>query len=529
MAKIGEERKHVDDLFETANQEFIAEQNRVRETIEQQQNVVTKLVKDFEEKLKAVQEGNLNTVAGKLANLEGYFASQHSEFMKAYDENRIKLETEVFRLGNEIRGAGMAYQHRLEAIEAHLRSGGSPNTGGGGGARVRVPDPGAWKLRVLKSRTDNFHEWRNDVEQQLGSVWIGLNRLLKHLREAPKIVNERTFEILRDECSPIPPGSNPADWSFLYLRRKIWAVLYSHMDTEPRSVVELADECGFEAYRLIHRKYDPVTADVEYALLENVFKIGSWTAKTVYEEHAAFREATKRLTELKRRVPATNMDAQKAVVAGMMYANIIGQQTKKHILAAETALEKSGEKKVLRTDFDELQRLVGGLKNLEDCSRPVKMDISAASAVEPATGWTAEEWENWHAEGCPEEEPAPSYAEEPAPALDAVGNVRMVRARARLARATATGAVEKEATATGTVEKETRTAKVRVLVLGSRSVHAITVEKLGILRGNAQNPRRARAKEAQTVSTAQRRKQGRSPPQLLRQQQLRKPLEPLPR
>ena len=61
------------------------------------------------------------------------------------------------------------------------------------------------------------------------------------------------------------------------------------------------------------------------------------------------------------------------------------------------------------------------MKNLEERSRPVKMDISAAAAVDTPWDWTPEEYSNWYAAGCPDDEPEPTYAEEPTPTLDAVG------------------------------------------------------------------------------------------------------------
>ena len=62
MAKIGEERKHVEDLFDQANASFVEEQSLLRETIKEQQQLVTNLVQDFEGKLKAVQAGSLDEV-----------------------------------------------------------------------------------------------------------------------------------------------------------------------------------------------------------------------------------------------------------------------------------------------------------------------------------------------------------------------------------------------------------------------------------------------------------------------------------
>ena len=83
------------------------------------------------------------------------------------------------------------------------------------------------------------------------TVWLGLDGLLKHLREGEQINDLDDFIRLRNQHSPIPDGSNTADWPYKFLSRKLHTVLYSHMDTEPRGVIESLDKCGFNAWRIL--------------------------------------------------------------------------------------------------------------------------------------------------------------------------------------------------------------------------------------------------------------------------------------
>ena len=46
---------------------------------------------------------------------------------------------------------------------------------------MRVPDPGSWKMDVLKNKDDGLHAWRENFELQVGSVWLGLKPLLEIL------------------------------------------------------------------------------------------------------------------------------------------------------------------------------------------------------------------------------------------------------------------------------------------------------------------------------------------------------------
>ena len=132
----------------------------------------------------------------------------------------------------------------------------------------------------------------------------------------------------------------------------------------------------------MHKEYDPVTSDTSFVLLEKVLKIGSWTAKNVTEESAALREAEIRLTELVRRVPATDLATEKTRVAGMIYANVLGPSTKRYVMGKqETAGKHEQPKPDIRNDFDKMRKAVDELKNLEERTRPTKMDVSAAVEV----------------------------------------------------------------------------------------------------------------------------------------------------
>ena len=49
--------------------------------------------------------------------------------------------------------------------------------------RLRVPDPGSWKMDVLKNKDDGFHAWRENFELQVGSVWLALKPLFEVLQD----------------------------------------------------------------------------------------------------------------------------------------------------------------------------------------------------------------------------------------------------------------------------------------------------------------------------------------------------------
>ena len=42
---------------------------------------------------------------------------------------------------------------------------------------------------------------------------------------------------------------------------------------------ESKEQCGFEAYRLLSRAYDPLNADTEHVLLSHILALSSWSVK----------------------------------------------------------------------------------------------------------------------------------------------------------------------------------------------------------------------------------------------------------
>ena len=55
--------------------------------------------------------------------------------------------------------------------------------------------------------------------------------------------------------------------------------------------MKLGNKCFFSAWKLLHKEYDPITADTSFQLIENVFNIGAWNVKGIVDECNAMREA----------------------------------------------------------------------------------------------------------------------------------------------------------------------------------------------------------------------------------------------
>ena len=55
------------------------------------------------------------------------------------------------------------------------------------------------------------------------------------------------------------------------MSRKLYMVLHAYVSNDARKILaESVEKCGFEAYRLLTREYDPVATDISYTLLERI-------------------------------------------------------------------------------------------------------------------------------------------------------------------------------------------------------------------------------------------------------------------
>ena len=79
------------------------------------------------------------------------------------------------------------------------------------------------------------------------------------------------------------------------------------------------------------REYDPVSADILYALLERVLVIARWQVKTMDDNVGALREALKRVRERERR--CKEEANHRRMFAGKRYANVLSPTTRKHVMS----------------------------------------------------------------------------------------------------------------------------------------------------------------------------------------------------
>ena len=92
---------------------------------------------------------------------------------------------------------------------------GRSSAGGARGYQIRIPDPNAWNLTVLKNGESGFLLWRKSFDHKVRTIWAGLDQVLESLREEIVPVDKSMYERL---VSPIVPvGASSLDWEYTHI------------------------------------------------------------------------------------------------------------------------------------------------------------------------------------------------------------------------------------------------------------------------------------------------------------------------
>ena len=152
-------------------------------------------------------------------------------------------------------------------------------------------------MTVLKDGQVGFKAWRKTFELQVRAIWVDLDKVLEDMREKDEVIVEQTYHNAMRMHNCKPDGASDMDWNYKYISTKSYSVIHSHCDADAVKVVEESvDRCGFEAYRLLCRKYDPYSAETEVTLVQHILQLQIWVVKCIKQTDSLMREAKARIT-----------------------------------------------------------------------------------------------------------------------------------------------------------------------------------------------------------------------------------------
>ena len=114
-----------------------------------------------------------------------------------------------------------------------------------------------------------------------------------------------------------------ADWECIHISTKLYMVLHTYCDSDPTKVIEESKaKCGFEAYRLLSKMYDPHNVDTEFALTNNLLQISTWSVTGIEQAGWMKREANARKSAWETRTKNDIVPGVMIVINTMLYGKL---------------------------------------------------------------------------------------------------------------------------------------------------------------------------------------------------------------
>ena len=348
--------------------------------------------------------GKLDEVANLLVrykdqqdqNVQVIHQIMSAEVRSMHDQFHTHIQQTTYRLTD------------LEATRARSNASGPTGSGSGRGYQIRVPDPKMWEVSMLKDGAHGFRLWRKTFELQVRAIWSDLDKVLGDMREKEEVITESAYYHLISERQCKPEGASELDWNYKYISTKLYSVLHAHCDTDPTKVIEESTErCGFEAYRLLCRAYDPYSAETEVTLLQHILQLGGWTVKGIKQTDSFMREAKARIVLWEKRTKTLKETGTQSgvmtVICTMIFSKFDAEVREKFLNAAARDHDEVSGTELVLTNFDYMKKMVEIVKKVDEQGKAVPMDLGSfaeahdhSAYVAWNTGEAQEEWtEEW--------------------------------------------------------------------------------------------------------------------------------------
>ena len=118
---------------------------------------------------------------------------------------------------------------------------------------IRIPPVNSYHLETFNdNEKGGFYKWRDELDDGLGNVWLGLDKLLFDIRDDKVPMEKSRFDDLCIEHSLLSASSDPEDWKYEVIHRRVYTVIFAHIGPDARKIIaECSTKDGFEAYRLL--------------------------------------------------------------------------------------------------------------------------------------------------------------------------------------------------------------------------------------------------------------------------------------
>ena len=95
-------------------------------------------------------------------------------------------------------------------------------------------------LKVLGDES-KYRVWVKSVDMAMDDIWVGLEDVLRLIKSRPEPMSAEEFGTKLDECRLRPPDCPHHEWTYGFIGRYMYSVLFNMTSGEMQSIVEQCD------------------------------------------------------------------------------------------------------------------------------------------------------------------------------------------------------------------------------------------------------------------------------------------------
>ena len=252
-------------------------------------------------------------VDAKMDEMRAMLASMH------HSDAQPRSEHGAPGVHTQVEGDGSAQTFRLHTPQRER------NDGSERGPRVHKLSLDKLGLKVLSDKT-KYRTWVKSVDMALDDIWVGLEDVLRLVKSRLDPMSAEEFGGKLDECRLRPPDCTHHEWTYGFIGRYMYSVLYTMTSGDMQSIVEQCEKRkdAIEAYRLLSIHCGPTIFNMSNTLMESIMELGRRRVNSIDDLLATMREVRKRLSAYEDRV-AVLPDARQTFIPSMLITLLDGE------------------------------------------------------------------------------------------------------------------------------------------------------------------------------------------------------------
>ena len=172
-----------------------------------------------------------------------------------------------------------------------------------------------------------FLDWRDLIDELANQFFPGIMDVLMKVRKLVTTISEQKFNEIRDEVERNTGQS--IRWSYHKAKHELGVYMITKLEDKAKLTAEgAADKNGLEMYRLLHQRYDKVTADAEALMTSDITRMGAHQAKNLEDLRDKLAVLQAKVSSYRKRLGKEPSED----LLGSILTTILDQQTRREFV-----------------------------------------------------------------------------------------------------------------------------------------------------------------------------------------------------